>query len=137
MKVFFTIISILFTSLMFAQTSAYSTPNTSYDAGGYESIDYIGKAQRELQQRYTRNQNRFNDAVEEMLENVKYSYDREVVSYTFSILKELNNNGKIQVDFTSDYNTSAVIKELRIFIRDISREEQQRLNAEKQKNNYK
>lgn len=130
------LIGLFFTSMMFAQTSAYSRVNSSYDVGGFESIDYAGSVQKELQRRYTRNKNRFDDTVVDMLENIKYSYDYEVLYYTINVLQKLESSGKIEVDFTSDSDTSSMIKELRMFVRDISRKEQERINAEKRTSNY-
>ncbi|MEK6450539.1 MULTISPECIES: hypothetical protein [unclassified Myroides] len=132
MKIYFTLFSLFLTSIMFSQTSAYSTSNTSYDVGGFESIDYIGSTQRELQRRYTKNQNRFNESFNDICENLKYSsYDDEVIRYTFGVLEELIENDKIEVDFTSDYNTTSVIRSLRNFVREISREEQKKVNERK------
>lgn len=137
MKIYFTLFSLFLTSIMFSQTSAYSNSNTSYDVGGFESIDYIGSTQRELQRRYTKNQNRFNESFNDICENLKYSsYDDEVIRYTFGVLEELIENDKIEVDFTSDYNTTSVIRSLRNFVREISREEQKKVN-ERKRNTYR
>lgn len=93
-------------------TSAYSTPNQSYNIGGFESIDYTGEVQRAIQGKIDVNKEKANEVMKKFaaVDLIRDSDKEAFTNKLMGIVKYMN--GSEGLDFRDNSLVSALDAEL-------------------------